>query len=404
MSLGVYFVKKSPVTIWGLTSHQRIERVLKASGIGIVLNDLNALHEDDSVLVLRADYLFDDRLVDYLAVTPDIVLQIKGNNTKRTVAAHVPAALARQAVNELENTEANEMLPGVQSRSLNEVSISFNKNIRKTEPPFVLPISIDKQRELEMRLFNWSYKGVTDLVTKWVWPIPAQWMVGLCVRCGIRPNHITLTGLLLVIVAGICFARGYYSWGLLAGWLMTFLDTVDGKLARVTVTSSRFGHYFDHGIDLIHPPIWYILWGLGLKTSHINIFGLSVGNALWLIVIGYIAGRLAEGIFQWHLGNFGIFCWRPLDSYFRLITARRNPNMILLSGSLIIGSPDLGLAAVAFWTVITSFLLLMRLLWAVYINNKRGPLKSWLTEVSPSMRYKSLSVRLFTRYSSDSSV
>jgi phosphatidylglycerophosphate synthase len=403
MSLYVYFVEKSPVTIWGLTSYQRIERVLKAAGVGISLNDLGALHDEDTVLVLRADYLFDDRLVNYLAVTPDIVLQLKENQTGGAVAAHVPAALAQQAVNALKNPGTVDVLPGVRPCSLNEVSISFNKSIRKAEPPFVLPISINKKRELEDRLFSWSYKGVTDLVTKWAWPIPAQWMVGLCIRCGIRPNHVTLTGLLLVILAGILFTQGHYGWGLLAGWLMTFLDTVDGKLARVTVTSSRFGHYFDHLIDLIHPPIWYILWGLGLQTSHLNGFGLSVSTALWLIVIGYIAGRLVEGNFKWFLGKFGIFCWRPLDSYFRLITARRNPNMILLTGFLIIGRPDLGLAAVVFWTVLTSFFLLMRLAWAVYIQNSRGPLRSWLAEISPSLHHKSLAVRLFTRYSSDRS-
>jgi len=47
---------------------------------------------------------------------------------------------------------------------------------------------------------------------------------------------------------------------------MTFLDTVDGKLARVTVNSSPFGHIYDHAIDLISPPFWYLAWGLGLKS------------------------------------------------------------------------------------------------------------------------------------------
>ncbi len=51
------------------------------------------------------------------------------------------------------------------------------------------------------------------------------------------------------------------------GWLMTFLDTVDGKLARVTVTSSRLGDVLDHGLDIIHPPLWYIAWGVGLTTA-----------------------------------------------------------------------------------------------------------------------------------------
>jgi phosphatidylglycerophosphate synthase len=45
---------------------------------------------------------------------------------------------------------------------------------------------------------------------------------------------------------------------------MTLLDTVDGKLARVTVASSKFGHVLDHGVDIVHPPFWYLAWGLGL--------------------------------------------------------------------------------------------------------------------------------------------
>ena len=32
---------------------------------------------------------------------------------------------------------------------------------------------------------------------------------------------------------------------------MTFLDTVDGKLARCTIASSKLGNIFDHGIDLV---------------------------------------------------------------------------------------------------------------------------------------------------------
>ncbi|MDX9786689.1 MAG: CDP-alcohol phosphatidyltransferase family protein [Desulfobacterales bacterium] len=401
MPLCVYFVQKSPVKIWGLTSSQRIERVLKAAGVGMIIDDLSALHDNDSVLILRTDYLFDDRLVNYLAVTPGIVLQLTQNRTGVTVAAHVSAELAQQAIQVIENPMMAASLPGVQPLTLETLPISLHQSLKKSEPPFVLPISLEYQRKLEQRLFRWSYKGVTDLVTKWVWPIPAQWMVGQCVRYGIRPNLVTLTGLLLVILSGILFAMGHFGWGLLTGWLMTFLDTVDGKLARVTVTSSRFGHYFDHLTDLFHPPIWYILWGIGLKTSHLNGFGISVHTALWLIVTGYIAGRLTEGAFKWRLGKFGIFCWRPVDSYFRLITARRNPNMMLLTGCFIMGRPDLGLVAVAFWTVATSVFLLTRLAWASYEKSSRGQLASWLANIPPSLYDQSLAVRLFTQPSSD---
>jgi hypothetical protein len=42
----------------------------------------------------------------------------------------------------------------------------------------------------------------------------------------------------------------------------------------------------------------------------------------------YIAGWLAEGVFLARLGKFGIFCWRPTGSYFRLTPARRNPCLV----------------------------------------------------------------------------
>ena len=37
-----------------------------------------------------------------------------------------------------------------------------------------------------------------------------------------------------------------------------------------------------------------------------------------------------------------IHVWRPVDSQFRLITARRNPNMVILVASLLFGRPDSG--------------------------------------------------------------
>ena len=45
-----------------------------------------------------------------------------------------------------------------------------------------------------------------------------------------------------------------------------------------------------------------------------------------------------------------IHVWRPIDSQFRLITARRNPNMVILVAALLFGRPDVGLELVAWWT------------------------------------------------------
>ncbi len=399
--MNIYIVGDCPVKIWGLTPRERIERVTATAGTGRILNALNEVDEQATVLILRGDYLYDDGLIAHLAATPGTAVQAGDGREKVIVAAHVAAPLAPQAMKAMGGDAPCESLGGVSLQPLEELRIAYQQKTRKSEPPFALPVSAENRHDLEKRLFAWSYKGVTDLVTKWLWPVPARWAVGLCVRLGLRPNHITSLGFLLVILAGVLFAHGQYGWGLLAGWLMTFLDTVDGKLARVTVTSSRFGHYFDHAIDLVHPPIWYILWGIGLAGAWPAGLGFSLNTVLWVIVIGYVAGRLAEGLFQWSLGKFGIFCWRPTDSYFRLVTARRNPNLVILTVSLFLGRPDLGILAVAFWTAATSLFLVARLAWAACARLRHGPLRSWLMDAHLCSSGNTLAVRWFTRHATE---
>jgi phosphatidylglycerophosphate synthase len=396
MTIYAHIIKDNPVQHWGLTPRQRILRLLASAGVTDIVDDIASIPASGSAILLRGDYLFDDRVVNYLVDSPDMMLQVPQERNHRIVAVRVGAHLAGQAADIIGGIVNDRSLPGVKTETLETLSISFQQRLLKFEPPFVLPVTAENKPNLERRLFDASYKGVTDLVTKWVWPHPARWAVGQCVRLGLRPNHVTIIGMMLVIIAGFFFVRGWYGWGLLAGWLMTFLDTVDGKLARVTVTSSRFGHYFDHIIDIVHPPIWYALWGLGLGTATLAGTGMATGQVLWAIFIAYTLGRLAEGTFQWTLGRFGVFCWRPLDSYFRLITARRNPNMIFLTLGLLGGRPDLGLLAVALWTIATTLFLLVRLAQAGYVNARRGPLRSWLKDVNQPPYKGSLAVRLFT--------
>lgn len=398
MTLYVHIVHESPVRLWGLTSRQRLLRVLAGAGIHDVIDDIAALPKDGSVLLLRGDYLFDERVVNHLVQTEDILLEVSSAQKNKIVAARVSPALGLAALAAMQKEATAASLPGVRTETLETLSVSFQERLRKFEPPFVLPVTPENRHALERRLFDWSYKGVTDLVTKWAWPRPARWAVGQCVRLGLRPNHVTAAGLVLVVLAGVLFAEGLYEWGLLAGWAMTFLDTVDGKLARVTVTSSRFGHYFDHIIDIVHPPVWYVLWGIGLGESHLAGFGISVNAALWLLFAFYAVGRFVEATFTLWLGKFGLFCWRPVDSYFRLITGRRNPNMILLTVLTVFGRPDLGLLAVVLWTVLTSLFMAVRLAMAGYVRLTRGPLWTWLREADQPSYEGSLAVRLFTRH------
>lgn len=380
MTIYAFVSGVSKVSLWGLDAEQRLRRQLYEVG-KIIKGDFRQIHWADNVddlpdtgriLVFNGSFVFENRTIEGVIDTPDCVLQYEGE----TAAAFVNAKLVEQVIDHMRDKSRS--LSGdlrvIRPRDLK----AFDTNLRRSTKPLLERISPDGKDELENKLYGNAYRGITDLVTKFVWPKPAKRAVHVCANLGITPNMVTTTGLLLVIAACFLFYYGYYGWGLLAGWIMTYLDTVDGKLARVTINSSKFGHLYDHLIDLIHPPFWYVIWG-GSLLGFSGFMGLSVDQMNWAIIIAYISGRLVEVFFQL-LGSCGVFTWRPIDAWFRLITARRNPCMILLTLSVLAGRPDWGFIAVAFWTVLTTIILNLRLLYAAIVRLKHGPLSSWLSE------------------------
>ena len=385
----VHVIGDSRVRLWGIASRERLRRALGAIVSFDWVEDLTDVASDATVLLVLADYLFEPRTLEALLERRDCALRCPSDG--RLSAALVSGEVAATVAEALGGGEA-ELPEGVRVIDPAELD-SFVGKLRKAETPLVAPISEQVASQLEDLLYGRAYKGITDVVTRFVWPRPAKQAVRLCIRLNITPNAVTLTSLALVIFAGYAFFEGEFGLGLAAGWLMTFLDTVDGKLARVTVQSSRFGHYLDHGIDIVHPPFWYMLWGMGLAGFE-PVFGLGLGDFYWMIFVAYTAGRLLEGAFDL-LGQCSLFAWRPFDAYFRLITARRNPCMIILTAALLAGRPDWGFVAVAAWTTLSTLVLCIRFTQALVVLLRGDALTSWLSDAEQASRRHRRAYRLF---------
>ena len=74
-----------------------------------------------------------------------------------------------------------------------------------------------------------------------------------------------------------------------------------------------------------------------------------------------------------------IHVWRPIDSQFRLITARRNPNMVILVAALLFRRPDIGLELVALWTIVSLIFHAVRLAQANARADRGRQIISWLS-------------------------
>ena len=339
--------------VFGLDARERLRRSFANCGLGIIDSDEVAAIGDTRVIALSTSHFYDHRLIVALSEHMGDVLLLAEGTESGPVSVGVVGSASRVGalISTLRSGDCAQeaaRAAGLEILFPTDVVPAYNPKLRKHTPPFVLPADPKRTQENQKRIFDASYKGVTDFVTKWVWPAPARIVTGWCARMGIAPNTVTALSYVLTFFSLVAFWTGDFAVGLVSAWIMTFLDTVDGKLARVTLTTSKLGDVLDHGLDLIHPPFWWAAWGAGLAGP-----GVLFGDfQIWVAIVffGYIVGRLLEGLFMLAFGQ-EMFTWRPFDFGFRLIIARRNPNLVLLTGATIFGRPDLGLISVGIWTL-----------------------------------------------------
>ena len=331
--------------LWGLTAQERLRRIARAQGLEV---------RPDGEVLVDLGYAFDPAWLKLAASRPGLTITREG----------VPVLIHKSE-------------GPAETLAWEEVDGLGNEELRKKERPFMDRLVPETVPALERASYFGAYKGVTDLLTKYLWPEWALVLTRWAARIGMSPNQVSSIGAILCLVATWLFYEGRYWPGLAAGLVFMILDTVDGKLARCTITSSRIGEAIDHGIDLVHPPFWWWAWGVGLHAWGRPLEPSVFWWALAIIVGGYVVQRLIEGAFILRF-KMHIHVWRRFDSRFRLITARRNPNMVILLASLIAGRPDWGLLAVAAWTVISLGVHLVQLLQAMAAQAAGRPVVSWL--------------------------
>jgi phosphatidylglycerophosphate synthase len=352
---------------FGMDARERACRL--AANAGLECSD--AVQPGRSALLGSMAYAWDPVWLKELRGRPRTALTHGG----KPVMAHVPegedAGPVAQAIASGAPIEDYEAIPA-------ETAELSNTALRKRERPFVLPLDPNDPEPVERAAYDAAYKGVTDALTLYLWRRPAFYLTRWAARAGLSPNMITLIGAVLCLLAFILFWRGEYWWGVLSGFIFMVLDTVDGKLARCTGASSKWGNVFDHGIDLVHPPFWWWAWLHGLAAYGRPLEPIYATMVLWVIVGGYVAQRAIEGLSIQRFGGMEIHVWRPLDSRFRLITARRNPNMAILVVSLLFGRPDTGLVLVAWWTLISLIFHAVRLAQMTDRQARGAKIVSWL--------------------------
>lgn len=366
-------VGDNAVKFWGMSNHERTRRIVLAAGHHWLEHDPAGAN-----VIANAAFAWDPTLYQYLAQHPGLMITKGGV----PVLAHcIDAQSATAITGAMLGDKIIADMPGMTVITIESGWQIENKQLRKRITPFVDRLVPANIPALERASYFGAYKGVTDILTKYLWPEWALVFTRIAAKIGMSPNQVTLIGFILCLLATYLMWFGHYYWGMAAGLGFMVLDTVDGKLARCTITSSKWGNVFDHGIDLVHPPFWYWAWAVGLSA-----WGLAYSQDMfWIVMVaivgGYVLQRLIEGLFIQRNSLMHIHVWEKIDSQFRLITARRNPNMVILFVFTLAQRPDLGLTGVAVWTVVSCVFHLVRLMQAELLRARNVPIRSWMDEI-----------------------
>jgi len=116
------------------------------------------------------------------------------------------------------------------------------------------------------------------------------------IRLGLRPDWLTLLGLLMNLVATGAFAQGHLKWGAAIMLLAGLCDILDGQVAREGRSETKFGALLDSTTDRYSEIFLYFGIGAYLVkqgewlASGILFFALS-GS----LMVSYVRAR-AEGL------------------------------------------------------------------------------------------------------------
>jgi phosphatidylglycerophosphate synthase len=304
------------------------------------------------VLVLQANSIVDTRLIAQLVAAQGSVAFVAGHSAERGGAAKLEPGVHSFGPDSLGSIDG--LVAAGEARLLREDEFSgYITMLRRELAPYLFRIRDGAGCQRAERFLFWSnYKGSTDFMTRYVYP-PLVWaMVRPLARWRVHPNWVTAVDIVATFAAVPFFWAGAWLPGLLLAYLMSVLDSVDGKLARVTFTSSKLGEILDHGLDIVHPPIWYLAWGAALGGGGTASDQFRAGIAMLAL---YVVDRAVAGVFKHRLGR-SIHGYTPFDERMRTFISRRNVNLVVFTLALAVdalaGTPGWPAATVCFYALV----------------------------------------------------
>lgn len=154
---------------------------------------------------------------------------------------------------------------------------------------------------------------ISNLIGRLVRPVREGVARGL-VRAGLRPNHVTILGMLLTVGAGVAMAAGKAWWPWAVGLVVAAgaCDMLDGAMAQRGGAKSPFGGVLDSICDRASDGALYLGPALYFAArpdapapaeANLTLVLLAGLGLVWAYLVSYVRAR-AERVVPWCGGGF----------------------------------------------------------------------------------------------------
>ena len=231
-------------------------------------------------------------------------------------------------------------------------------------------IDVDTEQDLkraQAKIVLNASKNPSDLVACYVHRPIENRLVPLVCRLGVTPNQVTLLVNILAYTATALFLTGHLLAASLFCLVVGIVDGLDGKLARVTLSTSRVGS-LEHSFDLLFEFSWLIALALFLSFGGTS----TVPLLLCACTIAFVA--FYRSIYD----RFGRVAGKSLDDYgdfervFRRVAGRRNLYNIPILVGILLGAPLYSLVFIAFHAGVTAIVYASRAIKHLSTLDRRG--------------------------------
>jgi len=328
---------------------------------------------DAPVVVLEGDVVYDDRILSHLAnvgvdsvVTTEegvAAVHLSPEGARRLVAARQPDRAGTLAT-------AATAAAGVGQYGPQDLS-AYVPSLRLTLTPFAVRLTDPAGvRGVDHLMYHRSFKGVIDAVARYGYYHLVRWMTRQLSRTTLPPNLFTLLSILGIWIAVPCFATGHLVLGSVAAWLGVLLDSIDGKLARLTLHLSDAMGRVEHVTATAGLLLWFLALGWHFSGGQL-LDGSPHAVATWILLGSCALDKIASGLFRRRFGR-EIFDYRWVDALFHLIAARRNIHLLLVTVGVALDLPEVAFAGMTAWMVATLLFHASRYGWTVFAERGKS--------------------------------